>query len=72
MSGGRACQQRGAKKTQTFVVNGRPHDRVGCAAAVWHSSDTRTEAVRAHSVHIVAVVLLQHGLHDHLEPLLAP
>jgi len=54
----------------TFMIKGL-HMLRG-AAAVWHSSDTRTEAVRAHSVHKVAVVLLHHGLHDHLEPLLPP
>ena len=54
----------------TFMIKGL--HMFGCAAAVWHSSDTRTEAVRAHSVHKVAVVLPHHGLHDHLKPLLPP
>ena len=43
---------------------------VRSAAPMRDSSDTWTEAVRADSVHKVPVVLLCHGLHDHLEPLL--
>ena len=54
----------------TFMIKGLHMFRG--AAPVRHSSDTRTEAVRAHSVDKVAVVLPQHGLHDHLKPLLPP
>ena len=36
-----------------------------------HCGDAGTEAVRAHPLGVLMVVLLQHGLHDHLEPLLA-
>jgi hypothetical protein len=54
----------------TFMIKGL--HMIRGAAVVWHSSDTWTEAVRAHSVHKVAVILPHHGLHDHLKPLLAP